>query len=48
MSMNTERIDPVAYDKKIFFQDLRMTSKVIDAPFNEAVVQNTLEVFNEE
>src|SRR5688500_482136 len=48
MTRMTERIDPFAYDPARFFDDLRRAARAIDAPFDEAKVRHTLQVFDAE
>lgn len=44
----TERVDPVPYDPTRFLDDLRTAARAIEAPFDEATVRRTLEVFDTE
>lgn len=48
MSSLVERMDPQAYEPGRFFDDLRRTAAAIEAPFNEARVRQSLEVFDAE
>jgi 4-hydroxyphenylpyruvate 3-dimethylallyltransferase len=43
-----ERIDPLSYDPLRFLEDLRRAARAIDAPFDEAKVRKTLDVFDAE
>lgn len=43
-----ERIDPLSYDPVRFLNDLRRAALAIDAPFDEAKVGRSLEVFDAE
>ena len=44
----SERIDPVPYEPEAFLADLRQAAEAIGAPFDEAMVRRTLEVFDAE
>ena len=48
MNPMTERIDPIPYEPERFLDDLRKTAEAIQAPFEPAVTQKTLEVFDAE